>query len=115
MAGDPDGYNADLTRDWVTIWQSEVNAAATDRERAETLARIATGWSRGSATPPVLPVQADGPAGHAARQPSPRPASADASPAAGDGPVADLALRVDELVRRVGELERLLAGLAPTH
>ena len=97
----------DLARDWITLWQSELSALATDREWQEAQERLIALWAalgRMAATGAVPGgAPADGSAGRAGTAAPPRPATAAAAPDAGDG-------ELDRLRRRVAELERLLAG-----
>ena len=78
--------------DWATIWQSELAALAVDREGHEALAAWGRFWNQIGA-----PTR-DGAAGQA------RPDAPAGAAAAGDAPGA--AMELDELRRRVAELER---------
>ncbi len=97
-----------LARDWITLWQSEVSAAATDRELAETWRTLAALWAGVAGAmmqglPRGLP---DGGAGiHGAGAVA---ASRTPPPAAAPDP-RDVA--VDRLARRIAELERRLADI----
>jgi hypothetical protein len=98
LGRDPLGRNP-LDRDWATIWESELAAAAVDREAQET-------W-RG-----LLPLLI-GPLGArladaAAGRPGPGP-TAGASPAAAAPDARDAA--IERLAGRVAELERRMAAL----
>ncbi len=98
-----------MARDWITIWQSELNAAATDRELAEGYIRLVDQWAQAAqAAANLLP----GPPGSDDATHRRARAGAQARPAAAaDAPDArDLAIR--ELAGRVAELERILAELA---
>ena len=101
----PAGHTASpagLWDDWVTIWQSELNAMATDREAQLAFARLLALWADGArAVGAWLPDEPPGGAGSAA------PAGAAAAAAAPDA--RDIA--IERLARRVEELERRLAGL----
>ena len=46
MTGDP----RQAALDWVTIWQSELNAAACDREWQEGMARLVDLWAQAART-----------------------------------------------------------------
>ena len=100
---------AELIEDWITIWQSELAALVLDSETQGTLLRLIDGWatqSRGMLalmTPPGVPRDAGRPAGADA------PARAAAAAAAPDERDAV----VQQLLARVGELERRLAGPPP--
>lgn len=98
-----------LARDWITLWQSELAAAATDREMQETWQSLAALWAGVAGAmlhglPRGLP-DGGGISGAGAAAPA-RPAPADAAPDARDA-------EVERLARRVGELERRLAELDP--
>ena len=93
---------AALWQDWITIWQSELNAMATDQEVPLALTRLAALWAEGArAAGAWLP---DGSAGRAGTKPPQGPAAAAAAPDARD-------LAIERLARRVEELERRLDGL----
>jgi hypothetical protein len=95
-----------MARDWITIWQSEMTAAATDRELLEGLTRLIEQWSRAArAAADVLPAAPDGANGRAGTGAEAWSKAADAAPDARD-------LAIERLAGRVEELERLLAGIA---
>jgi len=107
---------AETWQDWVTIWQSELNALATDREPQQIWLRLVESWAvRARAAGAFLPACAqsmpghDGASGRAPAEPSARAAPSAAAPDAGDSERqrADL----ERLARRVAELERRLAEL----
>ncbi len=115
--GENQRSRARMATDWMTIWQSELNAVATDRELAEAWAAYAALWSAGfkaaAALLPPLPGMPDGGRpqsrgsnGRAGPESSPGSASVVAASDAGDA-----AKRIEQLARRVEELERRLAGL----
>ena len=106
MTESPDAKAADLARDWTTIWQSEMSAAAADRERAETWARTITVWNQMVACFTAPQGRDDGQAGQAARPSPARPAPADAAPDASDAATHALVRSIDELERRLAALER---------
>jgi hypothetical protein len=103
-----------VAQDWITLWQSELAAAAADRELGETWGTLAGLWAgiagamvqfapRGVAddrsgfpSPPGL-------AGAAAPA---RPAPAAAAPDARDAEIERLARRVADLERRLADVER---------
>lgn len=98
---------ADIWQDWVTIWQSELNALATDREMQLAWARMVEVWAtQARAAGALLP---DGASGHARPQPPPGAAAPDAASESGDAErQRDL---IERLARRVEALERRLAKL----
>ncbi len=98
-----------MARDWITIWQSELNAAALDRELIEGYMRLVDQWAQAAQAAAKLlpgPAAADDAADGRTRT------GAQARPTAtSDAPDArDVAIR--ELASRVAELERILAELA---
>jgi hypothetical protein len=98
---------ADTWQDWVTIWQSELNALATDREMQLGWARMVDMWAtHARAAGALLP---DGAPGRARPQPSAGSATPYAAPDPGD--VERQRLAIERLARRVEELERRLAKL----
>ncbi len=100
-AGNP-ASPAALWQDWITIWQSELNAMATDREVPLALTRLVALWAEGArAAGAWLP---DGSAGRAGTKPSAGAETAAAAPDPRD-------LAIERLARRVEELERRLGGL----
>ncbi len=102
-----------MARDWITIWQSELNAAATDRELVEGYMRLVDQWAQAAqAAASLLPGPAPSPSDCDDAAHRRAGAGAQAGPAAAaDAPDArDLAIR--ELAGRVADLERILAELA---
>lgn len=97
-----------LARDWITLWQSELAAVATDREFQESWQTLAALWAGVAGAmlrglPRGLSDGAAGPFGagtFAASRPAPAASAPDAR-----------AAEVDRLARRVAELERRLAEL----
>jgi hypothetical protein len=106
-AGRPEPDLQALARDWITLWQSELAAAAADRELQETWVGLAALWA--GAANAVLQAMprggGDGAAGWPGAAAPPRPAPAAAAPDPRDVEIERLARRVDELERRLGELE----------
>jgi len=98
---------ADTWQDWITIWQSELNALATDREVQLAWIRLVEIWAANArAAGAFLP---DAPNGRPRPEPpqgAPTPAAA---PDAGDAEQQRRLL--EHLARRVEELERRLAEL----
>ena len=93
---------AALWQDWITIWQSELAAMATDREAQQAFTRLVALWAEGArAAGAWLP---DGSAGRAGAKSSQGAAAPAAAPDARD-------LAIERLARRVEELERRLGGL----
>ena len=100
------GGAAALARDWITIWQSELSAAATDRERAQLWAWTAAQWAAAARAATMLLPAFDGPSGPAAAKPPAGAAPAVAAPDARDAAIARLAGRVEQLERRLAGLDR---------
>ena len=96
-----------LARDWITLWQSELAAAAADRELAEGWQQLAALWAgAAAATLQAWPRgAADGAPGGAGTGVTPRPATAAAAPDPRDAEIERLARRIAELERRLAELE----------
>ncbi len=96
-----------LARDWITIWQSELAALATDRELQDSWVRFVTLWGQAANTAAtLLPGAATG-----------ERAGGRAGAAAAAGPTAPVAASdprdatIERLAVRTAELERRLAGL----
>jgi hypothetical protein len=108
--GDPGG-SADLqalARDWITLWQSELAAAAADREIQEAWQTFAALWA-GAATAfaQALPRDGhDGRSGGTGAAAAPRAAPAAVAPDSRDAEIERLRRRVDALERRLAERER---------
>jgi hypothetical protein len=99
--GDParDPSPAKIWQDWVTIWQSELNAMGTDREVQAAWAKLVSLWAQGArAAAAFLP---DGAPGRARPEPPAGPAAPAAAPDARDAALERLAKRVEELERRL--------------
>jgi len=102
MSSDPQ----QIARDWITIWQSELTAAATDRELTELYVRLVDHWAQAAqAAACLLPGGAGDAAGRAGAG---APAGAAAAAAAPDARDA----AIERLAERVAELERIIAGFA---
>jgi hypothetical protein len=100
-----------IAADWITIWQSELAALATDREMHEAWIRLVALWAQAAQAasrllPASLAAPADGPSGRAGPAAPARPTAAVAAPDARDAAHQRLADRVEEL-------ERKLRALAP--
>jgi hypothetical protein len=100
-----------IAADWITIWQSEMAALATDREMHEAWTRMVALWAQaaqGAARllPATLAATADGPSGRAGPAAPARPA-----PPVAAFDARDTALQ--RLADRVEELERKLRALSP--
>ncbi len=94
-----------LARDWITLWQSELTAAAADREAQETWQALAALWAGAAgAMVPMLP--GGWPHEPARAAAPPRAAPVAAAPDARDAEIRRLAERVAELERRLAGLER---------
>lgn len=96
-----------LAQDWIALWQSELTAAAADREVHETWQTMAALWAGVAASalralPRGLPDAARPPRTGTVAPPRPAPIAA-----ASDARDAE----IERLARRVAELERRLAGL----
>ena len=107
----PGGSTADLqtlARDWITLWQSELAAAAVDREVQEAWQTLAGLWA-GAATALLQALPrggADGGrAGAAGAAAAARPTPASAALDARDAEIERLRRRIDALERRLAELD----------
>ena len=101
-----------LARDWITLWQSELAAAAADREVQEAWQTMAGLWA-GAATAllQVLPRGGgDGGAGATGPVAAARPAPAAAAPDPRDAEIERLRRRVDALEQRLAELDGAAHG-----
>jgi len=92
-----------VARDWITIWQSELTAMASDRELQDAWVRVVANWSAAAELMArLLPNgRHDNAAGHA------RPASAAGSPPP-MAPPDDRDAAIQRLADRIAELERRL-------
>ncbi|HQT61439.1 MULTISPECIES: hypothetical protein [unclassified Acidiphilium] len=99
---------ADLARDWITLWQSELAAMAQDREWREAWTGLMTIWA-GAATAAIGAAEAMS-RHEPPRRPRPdgtaRPAPPAAAPDAGGDAVERLHRRIAELEARLAALER---------
>ena len=102
-AADPIAALQELTRDWITVWQSELTAVAVDREAQESWQSVISLWAGAAgALLTFVPPRGQGDA----RRPRAE-AGAAAAPVAPDAGAAE----VERLGQRIAELERRLADL----
>ena len=93
-----------LAKDLVAMWQSELTAMAADRELRETWAATVALWAQvANAAAATLPHEHNPPGSASPSQP-PRPPAAAAAPQPG-------LVEIEQLNRRVAELEQRLASL----
>ncbi len=93
-----------LAKDFVALWQSELTAAAADRELREIFAALVAVWA-GAANSALTQLARPDAASGSARTAQP----AGAAPAA---PASDAGLaEVEQLNRRIAELEQIVAEL----
>ncbi|MCB5945822.1 hypothetical protein [Acidocella sp. KAb 2-4] len=92
-----------LAKDFVVLWQSELTAMAADRELRETWAATLALWAQAANAAAAYLPHDPAPRSPGAAQPA-RPAAADAA----SGPGVD---EVEQLKRRVAELEQHLGEL----
>ncbi len=92
-----------LARDLVAMWQSELTAMAADRELRETWAATMALWARAANAAVALLPHDSAPGGTGAAQPA-RAAAVAVAPQPG---VAE----IEQLNRRIAELEQRLAGV----
>jgi hypothetical protein len=101
-----------LARDWITLWQSELAALATDREAQEAWQTLLSLWAGAAGTmlaaaPRGFPngrgERTDGSARSAA---PPRPAPAAAAPDPRDAEIERLHRRIGALEQRLADMER---------
>ena len=98
----------ELARDWITLWQSELAALATDREAQEAWQTCLAVWA-GMAMSMTAMLPRGGPSGApGGGRPADaaRPAAAAAAPDARDAEIERLARHIAELERRLARLER---------
>jgi len=107
-----------MTRDWITIWQSEMNAASHDTEAQEAFTRLVAIWAgmahMATSFIPQAPVYERPDATRAGAPEPPRPAPVIAAPDARDAALERLARRVEELERRLAQYERRPDERSPT-
>jgi hypothetical protein len=109
-AGAPDLQQ--VARDWITLWQSELTAAATDREVQETWQTLAGMWAGiAAAMVQAMPRGGRDGSGHDGGGPPTAGAAAPAraAPAAAAPDARDA--EIDRLARRIADLERRLADV----
>ncbi|HTW28110.1 MAG TPA: hypothetical protein VME92_13350 [Acetobacteraceae bacterium] len=101
-----------VAQDWITLWESELAALATDREAQEVMLRLVGLWAKtartavAAMTPAGHGAAGDGPAGRARSAASSGTASAPVASDAGVAAIGRLERRIAELERRLAELER---------
>lgn len=111
---DPQPKKPDLMRDWVSLWQSELAAMASDREAQEGWQRMARFWTQAMGQPqdggPSFGAMPNGAAydGNASAGAAASAWAKAASHAFGgrDAELERMAARIAELERRIAELER---------
>jgi hypothetical protein len=101
-----------LARDWITLWQSELAAAAADREVQESWQRMAGLWA-GAAAALVQALPRGAADGWSRAAAPPRPAPAAAAPDPRDAEIERLVRRIDALERRLADLEGAAARRRP--
>jgi hypothetical protein len=96
-----------MAADWITIWQSELAAMATDREMQDNWVRLVAVWAQAAeqATRLLAGVAHSAAAGCAGPASPSRPASAMAASDSRDAALQRLAERVDELERRLRTID----------
>jgi uncharacterized protein YceH (UPF0502 family) len=94
-----------MARDWITIWQSELSALATDRELQDSWVRMVTLWAETAerASRLLPPGWHDG----ADRRTGSSPPARSATPVAAPD---DRDAAIQRLEQRIAELERRLAA-----
>lgn len=102
----------ELARDWITLWQSELSALATDREAQEAWQTLISLWASAAGAlfasaplgaPAGAGERADGRAGSAATAGA---AAAAAAPDPRDAEIERLHGRIETLERRLADVER---------
>ena len=98
-----------LAQDWIAVWQSEIAAAAADREVHEAWQSMAALWAGAAgamlrALPRSQPH--DGPTGGTGTAAPARAAPAAAAPDPRDAEIQRLGQRLADLERRLADLER---------
>ncbi|MFN6999113.1 hypothetical protein [Elioraea tepidiphila] len=106
-----------LARDWITLWQSELTALASDPEAVEAWTRLLSLWAGAAAAGLRMAPRTDAVHDPYAARPAPPPrtaaagAASDAGGVAGDGGRRDDAVlarildRLDAIERRIAALE----------
>jgi hypothetical protein len=104
----------DMAADWITIWQSELAAMATDRELQEGWLRMVDLWAQAAQSMtrlmPRAPGGHDGSGGRAGSAAAAGAAAVMAAPDARDAAIRHLAERVDELERQLASLGGARSG-----
>jgi hypothetical protein len=93
-----------LAKDFVALWQSELTAAAADRELREIFTALVALWAGTANAALGQLARPDAPPGSAKAA---QPAGAAAAPPASDAGLA----QIEQLNRRIAELEQILADL----
>jgi hypothetical protein len=107
---------ADLARDWITLWQSELNAIALDPETLRSSRSAIQTWSSLAAwilqsMPKASPKPPDDVERSRSRpEHQARAASANAAPDPRDDEIIRLSQHIAQLERRMANLERRLGG-----
>jgi hypothetical protein len=95
----------DIAADWITIWQSELAAMATDRELQEGFLRLVDLWAQAAQSMarllPRAPGGGDGAGGRAGAAAQAGTSAPMAAPDARDAAIERLAARVDTLERQL--------------
>ncbi|MGH7153798.1 MAG: hypothetical protein ACREF3_07690 [Acetobacteraceae bacterium] len=98
---------AGLARDWITIWQSELSALASDREGQETWRALLQLWADAARMMlAAISGQHDGTTRRSGTHAAPRATAAAAAPDARDAEIARLSRLVRDLESRLADLER---------
>lgn len=119
-AENPGADAADLARDWIAIWESELSALATDPETLRSWQAAAQVWSGFvlwmlNAIPKAPPFADDGPPRHARAGQAPGAAPVDAAPDPRDDEIGRLSRHIASLERRLADLERRDRRGTPSH
>ncbi|HVY16899.1 MAG TPA: hypothetical protein VHB27_16880 [Rhodopila sp.] len=114
--GPDQASESDLARDWITLWQSELNALAADPEMMRSWRSAVQAWSNVATWfLHIMPKAAearhdDTPRRRPGPKPAARPTPAVAASDARDDEIARLTLHISQLERRLADLERRIGG-----